>query len=114
MKIKKYEIQFCFPLAAAGASADGMREGRCRNDGMAPPPKNRQPAGDPVACRLSIDNGDPSPEAETRTAYGPLTNGFWPIYWRSGDRVEVISPQTTPQRATVEVRVSGATESEAI
>lgn len=53
------------------------------------------------------------PEAETRTAYGPLTNGSWPIYWRSGDRVEVISPQTTPQRATVEVRVSGATESEA-
>lgn len=57
--------------------------------------------------------GDESPEAETRTAYGPLTNGSWPIYWRSGDRVEVISPQTTPQRATVEVRVSGATESEA-
>lgn len=53
------------------------------------------------------------PEAETRTAYGPLTNGSWPIYWRSGDRVEVISPQTAPQRATVEVRVSGATESEA-
>lgn len=78
-----------------------------------PAPKNRQRQGNPVVCRLSIDDGDESPEAETRTAYGPLTNGSWPIYWRSGDRVEVISPQTTPQRATVEVRVSGATESEA-
>ena len=78
-----------------------------------PRPEEPAAAGNPVACRFSIDNGDPSPEAETRTAYGPLTNGSWPIYWRSGDRVEVISPQTTPQRATVEVRVSGATESEA-
>mgnify|MGYP005906916877 FL=1 len=76
-------------------------------------PEEPAAAGNPVVCRLSIDDGDESPEAETRTAYGPLTNGFWPIYWRSGDRVEVISPQTTPQRATVEVRVSGATESEA-
>ena len=76
-------------------------------------PEEPAAAGNPVVCRLSIDDGDESPEAETRTAYGPLTNGSWPIYWRSGDRVEVISPQTTPQRATVEVRVSGATESEA-
>ena len=76
-------------------------------------PEEPAAAGNPVVCRLSIDDGDESPEAETRTAYGPLTNGSWPIYWRSGDRVEVISPQTAPQRATVEVRVSGATESEA-
>ena len=76
-------------------------------------PEEPAAAGNPVVCRLSIDDGDESPEAETRTAYGPLTNGSWPIYWRSGDRVEVISPQTTPQRATVEVRVPGATESEA-
>lgn len=78
-----------------------------------PAPKNRQRREIPSFAVFRSTTGDESPEAETRTAYGPLTNGSWPIYWRSGDRVEVISPQTTPQRATVEVRVSGATESEA-
>lgn len=78
-----------------------------------PLPEEPATAGDPIVCRLSIDNGDPSPEAETRTAYGPLTNGSWPIYWRNRDRVEVICPLATPQQASVEVRVSGSTESEA-
>lgn len=71
---------------------------------------NSGSGGDAVACRFSID-GDAAPE--TRTAYGPLRNGGYPIYWRSGDRVEIICPQTTPQRAAVTVSVSGPTESEA-
>ena len=50
---------------------------------------------------------------ETRTAYGPLQDGYYPIYWRNADRVGIICPQTTPQWAEVEVSVSGATESEA-
>ena len=77
-------------------------------------------SGDPgsgdgaVACRFSIDNdGEADAPPETRTAYGPLRNGGYPIYWRNGDRVEIICPQTTPQRAAVTVSVSGATESEA-
>ena len=106
----KYSSVFRLPLLALLLTGCGKDDAGTT---AWPRPEEPAAAGDPVACRLSIDNGDPSPEAETRTAYGPLTNGFWPIYWRSGDRVEVISPQTTPQRATVEVRVSGATESEA-
>ena len=70
--------------------------------------------GDGVVCRFAIDNDDaPDAPPETRTAYGPLRNGGYPIYWRTGDRVEIICPQTTPQRAAVTVSVSGATESEA-
>lgn len=68
--------------------------------------------GDAIAYRFSIGGGEPD-EPDTRTAYGPLRNGSYPIYWRNGDRVEIICPQTTPQHAAVEVRVSGATESEA-
>lgn len=70
--------------------------------------------GAPVVCRLAIDNSDaPAAEGTTRTVYGPLTDDYYPIYWRSGDRVEIICPQTTPQRSVVEVSVSGPTESEA-
>ena len=77
-------------------------------------PADRAVGGDAVSCRLAIGNDQTSgPENETRTAYGPLTDGYFPIYWRTGDRVGIISPQTTPQWAEVEVTVSGATESEA-
>ena len=77
-------------------------------------PADRAVGGDAVSCRLAIGNDQTSgPESETRTAYGPLTDGYFPIYWRTGDRVGIISPQTTPQWAEVEVTVSGATESEA-
>ena len=59
-------------------------------------PEEPAAAGNPVVCRLSIDDGDESPEAETRTAYGPLTNGSWPTYWRrrlrSGRRSRSASP----------------------
>ena len=79
-----------------------------------PRPADRAAGGDAVSCRLAIGNDQTSgPESETRTAYGPLTDGYFPIYWRNGDRVGIISPQTTPQWAEVEVAVSGATESEA-
>ena len=78
-----------------------------------PRPEEPAAAGDPIAYRLSIDNDDPLPESETRTAYGPLTSGSYPIYWRTGDRVEIICPLAAPQQASVEVRVSGPTESEA-
>ena len=69
-----------------------------------PQPEEPAAAGDPIAYRLSIDNDDPSPESETRTAYGPLTSGSYPIYWRTGDRVEIICPLAAPQQASVEGR----------
>ena len=70
-------------------------------------------SGNPITYRFSIDNEETPAADETRTAYGPLTDGHYPIYWRSGDQVELVCAGTTPQRATVEVKVSGATESEA-
>lgn len=77
-------------------------------------PEPGKPAGNAIVYRFSIGNEEtPDAAGETRTAYGPLTDGYFPIYWRNGDRVEIICPQTTPQRADVEVSVSGATDSEA-
>lgn len=80
-----------------------------------PDPGNPAAEGDAISYRLSIDNDEtPDPQNdETRTAYGPLTNGYFPIYWRTGDRVCIFCPQTTPQRAEVEVTVSGTTQGDA-
>lgn len=92
----------------------GLLSGCGKDTTEQPRPADRAVGGDAVSCRLSIGNDETSgPENETRTAYGPLTDGYFPIYWRTGDRVGIISPQTTPQWAEVEVAVSGATESEA-
>ena len=92
----------------------GLLSGCGKDTTEQPRPADRAVGGDAVSCRLAIGNDQTSgPESETRTAYGPLTDGYFPIYWRTGDRVGIISPQTTPQWAEVEVTVSGATESEA-
>lgn len=88
----------------------------CGKDTTEPFPGPENPAieGDAITYRFSIGNEDGPQDADgTRTAYGPLGNGYYPIYWRNGDRVEIICPRTTPQRATVAISVSGPTESEA-
>ena len=92
----------------------GLLSGCGKDTTEQPGPGKTAAGGDAVSCRLAIGNDETSgQESETRTAYGPLTDGYFPIYWRTGDRVGIISPQTTPQWAEVEVAVSGATESEA-
>lgn len=90
-------------LAGCGKDTTELPEG----------PETPATGGDAIVCRLSIGNEAPDPTDETRTAYGPLQDGYYPIYWRNADRVGIICPQTTPQWAEVEVSVSGATESEA-
>lgn len=90
-------------LAGCGKDTTELPEG----------PETPATGGDAIVCRLSIGNEAPDTTDETRTAYGPLQDGYYPIYWRNADRVGIICPQTTPQWAEVEVSVSGATESEA-
>ena len=85
-------------LAGCGKDTTELPEG----------PETPATGGDAIVCRLSIGNEAPDPTDETRTAYGPLQDGYYPIYWRNADRVGIICPQTTPQRAEVEVSVSGA------
>lgn len=105
----RYRTIFRLPALAlllAGCGTD-LTETACG-------PGDSGSGGDGIACRFSIDNDDAADgRPETRTAYGPLRDGGYPIYWRNGDRVEILCPQTTPQRAAVTVSVSGATESEA-
>ena len=88
-------------LAGCGKDTTELPEG----------PETPATGGDAIVCRLSIGNEALDPTDETRTAYGPLQDGYYPIYWRNDDRVGIICPQTTPQWAEVEVSVSGATES---
>ncbi|WP_295935465.1 fimbrillin family protein [uncultured Alistipes sp.] len=103
----KYKVILLLPLFAmlwTGCSKDStesMEE-----------PGEETANGDRVIFRFQISDGDTPPEDETRTAYGPVSNGYYPIYWRSGDRVEIMSPSTTPQQATVEVNVTGPTQGE--
>lgn len=84
----------------------GLLSGCGKDTTEQPGPGKTAAGGDAVSCRLAIGNDETSgQESETRTAYGPLTDGYFPIYWRTGDRVGIISPQTTPQWAEVEVAV---------
>ena len=61
----KYSSVFRLPLLALLLTGCGKDDAGTT---AWPRPEEPAAAGDPVACRLSIDNGDPSPEAETRTA----------------------------------------------
>ena len=66
----------------------GLLSGCGKDTTEQPRPADRAAGGDAVSCRLAIGNDQTSgPESETRTAYGPLTDGYFPIYWRTGDRV---------------------------
>lgn len=44
-------------------------------------------AGDAIVFSASTNN------AESRTSYGELSNGEWPVYWEAGDVVAVYCPQ---------------------
>lgn len=44
----------------------------------------------------------------TRTAYGPLTDGAYPVYWVNGDKVKIWSPQATNDPNNLET-TNGAT-----
>lgn len=64
----------------------GLLSGCGKDTTEQPGPGKTAAGGDAVSCRLAIGNDETSgQESETRTAYGPLTDGYFPIYWRTGD-----------------------------
>lgn len=62
-------------LAGCGKDTTELPEG----------PETPATGGDAIVCRLSIGNEAPDTTDETRTAYGPLQDGYYPIYWRNAD-----------------------------
>ncbi len=82
-----------FRLARCSRSCWPVAERIRQNSPKAP--ETRDSGSDAIVCRLSIGNEAPDPTDETRTAYGPLQDGYYPIYWRNADRVGIICPQTT-------------------
>ena len=56
-------------LAGCGKDTTELPEG----------PETPATGGDAIVCRLSIGNEAPDPTDETRTAYGPLQDGYYPV-----------------------------------
>lgn len=62
-----------------------------------------------ITCSLHIDNADQT----TRTVYGELSDGRWPIYWHEGDEVLIFCPQTQPTSNNISIPYTGERQSDA-
>ena len=99
-------------LAGCGKDTTELPEG----------PETPATGGDAIVCRLSIGNEAPDPTDETRTAYGPLQDGYYPIYWRNADKRKNIASSNitsinsflscscfSPNSVTINISISSST-----